>query len=410
MPEEFEHMEIPKLTLKLNAPLLPSQTKESHKAYDHLKEQGKKAFHCKVAKENVPYFQFLAGHAHQLKLENKYFGRFAKFTATLENNAPLSNCTQLRRCMQGHLNSPLSSTLITINGIDHLDASEELYNTTSGKRITKVSLRDMLYCLTLEGGSPLFLQMSQGPSGKVDAVIPNTPEAETKAEGINHQVAAWCINYWKDTNPGGNSFFRKLASKAFCQVLLHEVSNCTWDSTTQMVTSPHAQSEMAAVAKFESQVWVQDILQVTSNSTKEKAYINPNVAFPFQDDFSVGTIQGANAGANKSTPQQVASDKSNKEGVIKILDNDNDNDVSVLTSKTQDELVALLVQARKQLSGTTVGSWVASGSDLPPGSGPAAMLSLTNVGGQESIFANSAPSGTDGNNNGRNASSRPGSK
>ncbi len=248
MPEEFEYKEIPKFTLKLNVPCLLSQTKEAHKVYDHLKEQGKKAFHCKVAKESVPYFRFLAGHAHQLKLENKYFGNFSKFMDTLENNAPLSDCTQLHRCMQGHPNFHLSSTSITINGIDYLDASEVLCNATSGKRITKVSLRDMLYRLTLEGRSPLFLQLSQRPSGKVDAVIPNTPEVETKAERINHQVAAWCINYWKDTNPGRNSFFRKLASKAFCQVLLHEVSNCTWDSTTQMVTSPHAQSEMAAVA------------------------------------------------------------------------------------------------------------------------------------------------------------------
>jgi hypothetical protein len=233
----------------------------------------------------------------------------------------------------------------------------------------------MLYRLTLEGGSPLFLQLSQRPLGKVDAVIPNTPEAKTKVERINHQVAAWCINYWKDTNPGRNSFFWKLASKAFCQVLLHEVGNCTWDLTTQTVTSPHAQLEMAAVAAFENQVWVQDILQVTSNSTKEKAYINPNVAFPFQDDFSVGTIPGANAGTNKCTPQHAASDKSNKEGVFKILDNDDDNDMSVLTSKTQDKLVALLVQARKQLSGATVGSRVAFSSNLPHESGPAAMLS-----------------------------------
>ena len=32
MPEEFEHKEIPRFTLKLNAPRLPSQTKETHKA------------------------------------------------------------------------------------------------------------------------------------------------------------------------------------------------------------------------------------------------------------------------------------------------------------------------------------------------------------------------------------------
>jgi hypothetical protein len=63
MPEEFEYKEILKFTLKLNTPQLSSQTKEMHKAYDHFKEQEKKAFHCKVAKENVPYFHFLAGQA-----------------------------------------------------------------------------------------------------------------------------------------------------------------------------------------------------------------------------------------------------------------------------------------------------------------------------------------------------------
>ncbi len=50
MPEEFEHKEIPKFTLKLNAPCLPSQTREAHKAYDQFKEQGKKAFHLQGGK------------------------------------------------------------------------------------------------------------------------------------------------------------------------------------------------------------------------------------------------------------------------------------------------------------------------------------------------------------------------
>jgi hypothetical protein len=224
----------------------------------------------------------------------------------------------------------------------------------------------MLYRLTLESGSPLFLQLSQRPSGEVDAVIPNTPEAETKAEQINHHVAAWCTYYWRDTNPGGSVFFKKLASKAFCQVLLHEVSKCSWDSATQTVTLPHAQSEMAAVAEFENQDWVQDILQASFAQGATKLYVDPNVAFPFQDNFLVGTIHGANARPANSTNHQAENAKGNNEEVIKILDDKDDNDVSLLTTKTQDKLVALLVQTRKQLSGATVGSRVASGSDPPP--------------------------------------------
>ncbi len=64
----------------------------SNKGYDHYKEHGRKAFHFEVAKDDVPFFKFLASHAHQLQLENKYFGKFAKFTTTLGSNAPMSNC------------------------------------------------------------------------------------------------------------------------------------------------------------------------------------------------------------------------------------------------------------------------------------------------------------------------------
>jgi hypothetical protein len=118
------------------------------------------------------------------------FGKFAKFTATLSNNAPMSDCVSLRRCIQGHLNFHLSSTSITIHGIDTLDASEVLRNPADRSAITKLSLQDLLYRISLELNAPLFLQINQCSTGKVDAVIPNTPEAETMAEKIKVQIAA----------------------------------------------------------------------------------------------------------------------------------------------------------------------------------------------------------------------------
>jgi len=142
-----------------------------------------------------------------MKLDTQYFGKFAKLTDTLGNNAPLSDCTRLRRCIQGHLNYHLSSTPITIHGIDNLDAAETLRNSANGSKIARFSLRDMLYRIKTENGSPLFLQLSQRTSGEVDAVIPNTPEAELMAEQMNVQIAAWCHFYWKSTNPGGERFY-----------------------------------------------------------------------------------------------------------------------------------------------------------------------------------------------------------
>ncbi len=254
MPEEFENKDIPEFSLQLNVPRLPANTKKSNnRKYDHYCEQGKKAFHFEVAKEEVAYFKYLSGHAHQMRLDNKFFRKFAKFTATLSNYAPMSDCVSLRRCIQGHLNFHLSSTSITIHGIDTLDASEVLRNAVDKRTITKFILRDLLYQIRLESNAPLFLQLSQRPTGEVDAVIPNTPEAETMAEKMKVQIAAWCHFHWKDTNPGAEKFYRKLSDRAFNQVLCHKISSCTWDAATKVVTSPRAMTEMAAIAEFEQQ-------------------------------------------------------------------------------------------------------------------------------------------------------------
>jgi hypothetical protein len=43
-----------------------------------------KAFHFEVAKEDANYFKYISSHVHRLRLKTKYFGKFAKFTGTLE--------------------------------------------------------------------------------------------------------------------------------------------------------------------------------------------------------------------------------------------------------------------------------------------------------------------------------------
>jgi hypothetical protein len=141
MPEEFENKDKPEFSLQLNVPRLPANTKKSdNRKYNHYHEQGKKAFHFKVAKEEVAYFKYLSGHTHQMRPDNKFFGKFAKFIATLSNNTPMSNCVSLRRCIQGHLNFHLSSTPITIHSIDTLDASEVLRNEADKRTIAKFTL------------------------------------------------------------------------------------------------------------------------------------------------------------------------------------------------------------------------------------------------------------------------------
>ncbi len=97
MPEEIKNRDIPVFALKLNIPQLPEKkSAQDSKTYDHFQKQGEKAFHLEVARSDIPFFKYLANHAHRMNLDNKYFGKFVKLTATLGNNAPLSDCTRLR--------------------------------------------------------------------------------------------------------------------------------------------------------------------------------------------------------------------------------------------------------------------------------------------------------------------------
>ncbi len=85
----------------------------------------------------------------------------------------------------------------------------------------------------------------------------------------------------------------------------------------------------------------------------------------------------------------------NQNATIEILDNDKEDDVSVLTTKTQDELVALLFKARRQIHAPT-GSWVASSSSIPSGNGSVATSSPSNAGCQQTALTNGTARGISG--------------
>jgi hypothetical protein len=121
---------------------------------------------------------------------------------------------------------------------------------------------------------------------------------------------------------------------------------------------------MAAIAEFEQQDWVQ---QLTGgghqNIGATKQHVDPNVAFPFDDDFSVGTIHGANVAKQ---PNPTAGE------VVEIQDDE--DDLSVLTTKTGADTQPEVVVGCLALSGPNpvVGPTAAATQTEPASSaGPA---------------------------------------
>jgi hypothetical protein len=140
---------------------------------------------------------------------------------------------------------------------------------------------------------------------------------------------------------------------------------------------------MAAIAKFEQQDWVQQLTGGNAMQSTKQQHLDPNVVFSFGDDFLVGTIHGANT----NTKAKVTSPDVNE--VVEIQDDK--DDVSVLTTRT----------AANNQSEVTVGSRVASGSDLAIGPTVKSTQTKTASGGSPDPASAGPAGGNAGGPNGK---------
>ena len=148
---------------------------------------------------------------------------------------------------------------------------------------------------------------------------------------------------------------------------------------------------------------VKNIAQADQTNLTKK-HVDPNAAFPFQDDFSVRTIHGNNV-AVQSNKQEKGPGTKDATAVIEITDDS--NYISMLTSKMQDELLAPLVQERCK-NKSAVGKRVASGS-TPPVSSLTADATPTRANGTAPVAAEGSTIPSSTGTKGR-VDGRPGGK
>jgi hypothetical protein len=145
---------------------------------------------------------------------------------------------------------------------------------------------------------------------------------------------------------------------------------------------------MAGVYEFESLDWVKDIVQAESVSTKK--HVDPTAAFNFDEDFSVGTIHGKNDAAHAAAA---------KKGATEITDLADDDEVSILTAKTQDDTG--IPATLEQHGGTcSTGDRVRPGTS-PPAIGPTADATPAGATGSGPVAVTGTEGSTDGGPGGK---------
>ena len=119
-----------------------------------------------------------------------------------------------------------------IIGITNLDATAPIFDEESNQFLGNVSLLQVLLSyLQLSDGHQLIAEVHQSDEimGPVQAVIPNTPEAERMILMMNKNVPSYVGNVLKDQGMP-EAFLMELVRKSCCPTQLSEMANCTWDS------------------------------------------------------------------------------------------------------------------------------------------------------------------------------------
>ncbi len=160
---------------------------------------------------------------------------------------------------------------------------------------------------------------------------------------------------------------------------------------------------MASIKEFQQLDWVKALTQGEINNTTKLplARIDPNVAFNFQDNFSVGTIHGNNTSPTNNGKKAATS----ATNAIKIHDNDDDDDVSVITTHDNDDDDDVSVITTKTNNDVpneaSDGSRVASGSNPNVGPSKGHTQPETARGGSQDSAATGSADGVPGGPGGK---------
>ncbi len=112
--------------------------------------------------------------------------------------------------------------------------------------------------------------------GKVQAVVPNTPEAEQMIFMMNKNFPAY-VGYVLRDQALPNSFLIELFRRSCCPTMIAEMDSCTWDPDTGTLTIAREANEKKNLAELEKAAWYKDAFKDIGAAKWLKAKPPPRV-------------------------------------------------------------------------------------------------------------------------------------
>ena len=343
------HKAIPPMGLQPKVPRVPGQDTTLFTNWTKKQQWLRKCLHVEVDRNEAQMVQDLVTEAKERNLIAPVWGKSVRLSNVADDDTRHVDLADLASYVKHHINYHASMTGDGLPGIINLDKEVPFFAASDPNRIVgHMSLRYALYrFMKLADGHSLFAELHQeSPLASVDAVIPNTPEAETMVLMMKRNIGAFLHFYFEGKMD--ERFKTDLLKASIDPSLLHEIEHCTWDPLTKVLLTPN--EEKAKEAKtMEDAAWYHDEFAALTGADgtkgkKKKSYANAEMLYDMDGDQSVQTLHNRPGKGYAGSPGAARLDLGKKNNTSDGMDIDTaeGDDMSALSCLSKGELLERL--------------------------------------------------------------------
>ena len=289
---------LPAIELRQMNPKTPGQDTSHYNKLSWKALACRKVYHVECDSRYLMQIKRLAQLAKDDGLFAKMWGKNVHVSEVVDKDSTPSEIKRLARVAQVHCNYQCSMILKDLVGITDLNASAVLIQEGVLTPLRLSLHLILLRYIELSDKHSLFAELHQSNDvmGRVQAVIPNTPEAEQMILMMNKNFPAY-IGFALKERGLPDDFVMELLKRSCDQSLLSEMSTCTWDPDTGVLTTQRESSENNNLEELEKAAWFKDAfadLGLDTNGSTKTLAPPPEALFNIDEDRSIKTIHNRN--------------------------------------------------------------------------------------------------------------------
>ncbi len=307
---------VPEFAFRKFLPKLPGAEPEEYAGLKPRQAAARKAWHLEMELHHFHQFARLIEICKEVRLFESFWGGHVMISEVVNYESPPGDIKRVLKTAKKHTCFQVSMTGVQLYGIIDLDMEVACVRTAErdedGGTLT---LRAVLlrHFRTRDDGSPLFAEVHQKQSGGVvEAVVPNTKEAESMVGSLNRQVAAF-IKHYLLYRGLPRDFVTRLIVASCCPTLVGEINTVRWDEENlELITTEDAEEE-ERLSAFEKADWFMDLERLQVSPKKKKHFTAPEALFNLDEEQSVKTLHAKNDDKRAAAWAEAEGDDSEEE-------------------------------------------------------------------------------------------------